>query len=225
MRRFAACLLLFVPVVAAGCGSGGSTTASTSTQAQPPTTLTVFRVSGGDLHAESVSVPHTVAVAAASLDALGLSSSVTVANGTARVDLSNATADEVAEVVYTLTQFPSVQRVDVGGRARLTRADVASYVPPILIESPGDGATVPGSFHVTGSASVFEATLVVELVVDGKVAVRKTVTASEGAPSRGTFDTVVHAPGPGPARVVAFSPSAENGQPQHQVEAPVTVTS
>jgi hypothetical protein len=228
VRRIVACLLLFVPLVAAGCGSRGSTTSSTratSTQAQAPTMLTVFRVRGGDLHAESVTVPHTTAVAEASLGALGLSAPVTIANGTARVQLSNATADQVAEIVYTLTQFPSVQRVDVGGRTGLARGDVASYVPPILIESPGDGATVAGSFHVSGSASVFEATLVVELVVDGKIAVRKTVTASEGAPSRGTFDTVVHAPGPGSARVVAFSPSAENGLPQHQVEAPVTVVS
>lgn len=228
MRRIAVCLLLLVPVVAAGCGSHGSTTESTpatSTQAQAPTTLTVFRVRNGDLHAESVTVPHTRAVATASLGALGLSGGVTIADGTARVDAPAATADQVAEIVYTLTQFPSVQRVDVGGRAGLTRADVASYAPPILIEAPADGAKVPRSFHVSGSASVFEATLVVELVVDGKVALRKTVTASEGAPSRGTFDAVLRAPGPGSARVVAFSPSAENGEPQHQVEAPVTVVS
>lgn len=177
----------------------------------------------GKLAAVAVDVPHTTAPASAALTALGLTATVTIASGTARVDLANATPDEVAEVVYTLTQFPSVQRVDVAGRLGLTRDDVAPYVPPILIESPGAGATVARSFRVTGSASVFEATLVVQLVVDGKVVDKQSVTASEGAPGRGTFDTTVRSPSSGAARVVAFAPSAENGQPQHQVDVPVTL--
>ena len=110
-----------------------------------------------------------------------------------------------------------------GTTPRTTVATTTHALRPIVIDSPEAGAVVPAAFHVRGTASVFEATLVVELVVDGKVVIRKTVTASEGAPDRGTFDTVLHAPNPGPARVVAFSPSAENGEPQHQVEAPVTV--
>lgn len=110
-----------------------------------------------------------------------------------------------------------------GTTPRTTVATTTHALRPIVIESPESGAVVPATFHVKGTASVFEATLVVELVVDRKVVIRKTVTASEGAPARGRFDTVLHAPNPGPARVVAFSPSAENGEPQHQVEAPVTV--
>ena len=106
---------------------------------------------------------------------------------------------------------------------RTTVATTTQAPPPIVIESPAAGAVVPAAFHVKGTASVFEATLVVELVVDGKVVIRKTVTASEGAPARGRFDTLLHAPSSGPARVVAFSPSAKNGEPQHRVEAPVTV--
>jgi hypothetical protein len=91
------------------------------------------------------------------------------------------------------------------------------------VESPGTGADVPRTFEVTGSATVFEATLVVELVRGGKVIEKQTVTASEGAPARGTFETTLHASTPGPATVTAFAPSAENGAPQHQVDAPVTV--
>lgn len=216
--------------LAAGCGSSRSgaptapTTTAATTTAPPPMTLTVFRVVGGSLRAETASVPQTTAVATASLAALGLPARVTVSGGTATVELAHVTPAQAAEIVYTLTQYPTVQRVDVGGRTGLTRADVASFAPPILIESPAAGATVPRSFHVTGTAMVFEATFVLELVAGGKVAVRQTVTASAGAPERGTFDAGLRAPSPGPARVVAFAPSAENGEPQHRVEVPVTVT-
>jgi hypothetical protein len=226
-------LLLLLASLAAGCGSGSN---ATTTGAQGPTTtvhvpvspaptaITVFRVQAGVLHANVELVPHTTAVASSALGALDLAAPVTISGGTAHVSREHATPSEVAEIVYTLTQFPTIERVDVAGRTGLTRADVAAYVPPILVESPGAGAKVPLAIHVTGSASVFEATLVVELVRDGKVVDKQTVTASEGAPARGTFETTLHAAVPGDATVSAFSPSAENGLPQHQIDVPVTVT-
>jgi hypothetical protein len=184
--------------------------------------VTVFKVDGGTLQPSVEHVPRTTAVATAALGALGLGADVTITDGTATVGLDHATQDQAAEVVYTLTQFPTVKRVDVGGRAGLTRDDFASYVPPIFVESPAAGAEVPGTFHVSGTASVFEATLVVQLVRNGKVILKQSVTASEGAPGRGTFDTTVHAT-PGPVTVAAFSPSAADGTPQHEVDVPVTV--
>lgn len=223
---------LLAALAAAGCGSGGpsapTTSSATSTEAPSSTTaspmaLTVFRVVGGALRAESVTTPQTAAVAGASLRALGLDASVTIAGGTATVDLPHASPSETAEVVYTLTQYPTVQRVDVAGRQGLTRADVESFVPAILVESPAAGASVRRDFRVTGTAMVFEATFVVELAADGKVLARRTVTASAGAPERGTFALVLHALRAGPATVVAYAPSAENGEPQHRVEVPVTV--
>jgi len=226
-------LVLFAAAVAvlilAGCGSKSPSTTSPVTTSHvpvspPPTTLTVFRVENGKLAAETVHVPHTTQLASAALGALGLAAPVTIAAGTAQVGLVHATGAEVAEIVYTLTRYPSIQRVDVAGRIGLTRDDLAAYVPPILIESPGAGADVPRSFHVVGTASVFEATFVVELVVGGKVTSKQSVTASEGAPARGTFDVVVQASTAGPARLVAFEASAENGQPLHEVDLPVTVT-
>jgi hypothetical protein len=212
-------------LLSAGCGSSSPPPATTRVAVSPPPeTLTVFRVENGELAAETVSVPQTMAPASAALGALGLAATVTIANGTAKVELAHATDDEVAEIVYTLTQLPSVQRVDVAGRTGLTRDDVASYVPPILVESPAAGATVTRTFRVSGSASVFEATLVVELIVQGQVASKQSVTASEGAPGRGTFTASVTSPSPGPARLVAYAPSAENGAPQHQVDVPLTIT-
>jgi hypothetical protein len=185
--------------------------------------LTVFTMKGGILVAKDVSVPQTEATASASLDALGLPASVTIADGTATVDLPDATADQVAEIVYTLTQYPTVQRVDVGGRTGVTRADVDRYVPPIAIFSPGAGGTVAKTFHITGTAMVFEATFAIQLRIANRIAVKETVTASAGAPSRGTFDVAMTSPATGPAEIVAYEPSAENGQPLHTVTVPITI--
>lgn len=177
---------------------------------------------GGLLRPTVAHVTHTTAVATAALGALGLGASVTISDGTATVPLDHATQDQAAEIVYTLTQFAAVKRVDVGGRTGLTRDDFPGYVPPIFVESPAAGAQVQQTFHVSGTASVFEATLVVQLVRDGKVILKQSVTASEGAPGRGTFDTTVHAT-PGEVTVAAFSPSAADGTPQHEVDVPVTI--
>jgi hypothetical protein len=233
LRLFACCGTLVV--AASACGSASKAPDTTSTVAAPVTTthpsvsppstsVTVFRVEDGKLQPSVVRVPHTSAVASAALGALGLAAPVTIANGTATVQLSGVSPDHVAEIVYTLTQFPSVTRVDVSGRSGLTRDDFVAYLPTIFVESPAASADVPRDVKVTGSATVFEATLVVELVRDGKVLEKQTVTASEGAPARGTFEATFHAPSAGAATVSAFAPSAEDGTPQHQVDVPVTVT-
>jgi hypothetical protein len=222
-------ILAAIALLAAGCGSSSHGTASTVTIATNPhsagagpMTITVFVVDQGLLHPKLARVASTPAVAGAALGVLGITAPVSIANGTATIDLAQATNDQVAEIVYTLTQFPSVQRVDVAGRTGLTRNDVAAFVPVILIEAPATGAQVPTTFRVHGTASVFEATLVVQVVRDGKVLERHTVTASEGAPGRGAFSTTFTTT-PGPAVVVAFAPSAVDGSPQHEVDVPVTV--
>jgi hypothetical protein len=238
MRKHLGFLLLCLPLAtaAAGCGSKGASTAPTTVPvppttstthagvSPPPTAMTLFHVRGGELEAEVTHVPHTAAVATAALGALGVNAPVTISNGSARVQLGQASSDQVAEIVYTLTEFPSVQRVDVAGRTGLTRDDFAAYLPTIFVESPASSAEVPRTIKVTGSATVFEATLVIELVRDGTVLEKHTVTASEGAPARGTFETTLQAPSSGPATITAYAPSAENGTPQHQVDVPVTVT-
>jgi hypothetical protein len=94
---------------------------------------------------------------------------------------------------------------------------------PIVVERPSPDEHVSPAFHVSGTASVFEATLVVQTVRDGKAIERKTVTASEGAPGRGTFDATMRAT-PGALVVRAFSPSAMDGSPQHEVDVHVLVT-
>lgn len=228
--------LLALAALAAACGSSststsGTTTVTTGTAPTTTTTssparmtLTIFPVENGRLTVRSVSVPRTQAVARAALEALGIGAPIAVADGTATVSLDRPTPGQLASIVYTLTRFSSIRSVDVGTHAGLTRADVDSFVPPILVESPTEGATVPATFTVSGTASVFEATLVVELVRDGKLLERKTVTASEGAPGRGTFSISLHAPSGGAATVEAYSPSAADGSRQHEQDIEVTVT-
>ncbi|HST18832.1 MAG TPA: Gmad2 immunoglobulin-like domain-containing protein [Gaiellaceae bacterium] len=113
-----------------------------------------------------------------------------------------------------------------GGRqqaATTTTATTTAEITPIVVESPAEHAVVPHTFVVRGTASVFEATLVVELRRGGAVLERQTVTASEGAPGRGSFKATVHAPSSGDATVVAFAPSAADGSPQHEQTVPVVV--
>ena len=220
----------------AGCGGSNdasstlptttspSTTAATTTAPAPtPITVTVFRVRDGHLVAGVERVQGTRAVAAASLTALGLAAPVSISDGTATVERDDATPEQVAEIVYTLTQYPSIQRVDVAGKTGLTRADVAEFVPPILIERPAAGATTRETIAVAGSASVYEATVVLELRQAGKLVQKKVVTAAEGAPGRGPFSGTLVAPAPGHYVVAAYSPSAMDGSAQHEQDVPVTV--
>jgi hypothetical protein len=227
--RFRLLFLGALAALVAGCGSTPTATETVTTTTTPapvspkPVAVTVFTVDNGLLRPRVEHVPHTAAIARAALGALGFgAATTTISGGTATVALDHATQDQAAEIVYTLTQFSTVQRVDVGGRKALTRADFTSYIPPIFVEVPAAGANVQRTFHVSGTASVFEATLVVQLVRDGKVIEKRSVTASEGAPGRGTFDATFTAT-PGPLTVAAFSPSAADGTPQHEVDVPVTV--
>jgi hypothetical protein len=227
--RFRLLLLGAVAVLAAtGCGSTPTatetinTTTAVVTVPPKPIEVTVFRVDNGLLRPSVMRVPGTTAVATAALQSLGVGAKVSIADGTATVALEQATQDQAAEIVYTLTQFATVKRVDVGGRTGLTRDDFPTYIPPIFVDSPAAGAQVGSTFHVSGTASVFEATLVVQLVRNGKVIAKRSVTASEGAPGRGTFETTFEAT-PGALTVAAFSPSAADGTPQHEVDVPVVV--
>jgi hypothetical protein len=185
-------------------------------------TLTVFKVRLGVLRPIVVHVSRSRPATTAALRALGIVSPVTISDGTAAVRLGKASDAQVAGVVYTLTQFPEIRKVDVAGRAGLTRDDFAAYLPPISVESPAPGASVPPTFHVRGTASVFEATFVVQTIRNGVVLERRTVMASEGAPGRGTFDTTLFA-SPGRLVVRAFAPSAKDGSPQHEVDVDVVV--
>src|SRR3954470_17708646 len=118
MSKRLVALALLVPALAACGGKKATETLPTTTThtvpvSPQPMAITVFRVDQGLLRPSVEHVPRTQAVATAALGALDVGAPVRIAGGTATVDLATATADQQAEIVYTLTQFSSVQRVDV----------------------------------------------------------------------------------------------------------------
>ena len=213
-------------------------------------------------------VPQTTAVATAAMNALlagptaresaiGMSTSipagttlrhVTIAGGVATVDLSGAFAAagsksamtaRLAQVVYTLTRFPTVAKgvlFKIDGAAVTSfgatgidltkpqvRAGYESVTPPIFVDDPAPFDTVSGTLHVSGTADVFEATFRAR-VVAGAFHRTLTVMATSGSGTRGTFAFSVALPaGAAGGRLTVWDASAENGAALHTVSIPLTV--
>lgn len=177
---------------------------------------------------------------------------LTIDDGIAHVDLSSeyesgggtlSMSMRLAQVVYTLTQFPTVngvvfsldgQPIDVlGGEGividhPLTRKDYRDLLPPILVTSPALGEKVGNPVVVRGGANVFEANVSLEILdASGKQIARTFTTATCGSGCRGTFRFSV------PYEVdekqegtivVHDDDAAGAGHPPHEVRIPVTLT-
>jgi len=149
----------------------------------------------------------------------------------------------IAQVVYTLTQFPTVkgvlfqldgQRVDVlGGEGVIvdqpvTRKDYRSLLPAILVTSPQIGEKVGNPVTVSGTANVFEANVTVEIVdASGKVLGRTFTTATCGTGCRGTFSVEVPYEVSSATRgliIVHDDDAAGAGTFPHEVRIPVVLT-
>ena len=129
----------------------------------------------------------------------------------------------LAQVVYTLTQFPTVKAVEIDGK-RYTRADFEDETPTILVESPLPFQTVKSPLRATGTANTFEATFQYDLV-DSERKLVKThfVTATSGTGTRGTFDFTVPFPvsRAGPASWSSTSSRPRTGRGSTSVEIPL----
>ena len=105
-------------------------------------------------------------------------------------------------------------------------ATAASY-PPILIDTPAPGGSLPSPGRVTGTADVFEAQLRLQLL-DGRrnVLVDLPVLATCGTGCRGTFDVTVRytIPAAGWGTLRVFDLSAKDGTPADVSEYPVWLT-
>ena len=130
----------------------------------------------------------------------------------------------LAQIVYTLTQFPTVKAVEIAGQ-RYSRADFEDETPIILVESPLPFETVKSPLRARGTANTFEATFNYDVVgPDGKVLDTHFVTATSGSGQRGTFDfttkpfTVAH---PGLGKLLVYELSAKDGSRIHENEIPV----
>jgi germination protein M len=139
-----------------------------------------------------------------------------IADGLATVDLSRefetgggsaSMFGRLAQVVYTLTQFPTVDRVafQLDGEpvtvfsgegivldSPSTRDDYEAFLPQIFVERPTWGATLGNPVRVTGIANVFEAVFFVEVRdAAGRTIAKERVMATCGTGCWGTFDVSI----------------------------------
>jgi hypothetical protein len=102
---------------------------------------------------------------------------VTVSGGVATVDLSGWFYDaspararlRQAQVVYTLTQFPTIARVGFQKDGQATaapvgRADYADLLPQILVTGPVVGQRLSSPVTVTGIAATYESSVYLRLL-------------------------------------------------------------
>ena len=177
--------------------------------------------------------------------------SVVIADRIATVDLSAEFTSgggsasmraRVAQVVFTVTQFPTVDGVSfkidgapittLGGEglsvvAPQTRAGWDELSPLILVESPLPSATVTVPLRITGSANTFEAAFQVTVTDSGgHVLYDKPAMATSGSGTRGTFDVTAafDLPAATAATLTVFEVSAENGNRVNSVEIPLQLS-
>jgi hypothetical protein len=143
--------------------------------------------------------------------------SVSISSGLATVDLSGRFDDgggsasmmgRLAQLTYTLTQFPTVTRVNLrlDGRAvtvfsgegivlnrPMTRAMFHDdWLPSIWVDRPAYRAALPDPARITGLANVFEATFRIA-ILDGsrRVLVDRMAMATCGTGCWGRFDVTL----------------------------------
>jgi spore germination protein GerM len=81
----------------------------------------------------------------------------------------------------------------------------------VWITAPAENATVASSFQISGEATVPEGTVNWQILRNGGLLKQGTVTATFGAPGRGTWSVTVSGLAPGPYQVRAYEASAKNG--------------
>ena len=176
---------------------------------------------------------------------------VVIEDGVATVDLSAefgsgggsaSMMGRVAQVVFTLTQFPTVDAVSfeldgepvtaLGGEGLLleepqTRADWEDLTPAILVESPLPFAEVTSPLRIQGTANTFEAQFRVNVVDgDGLIVYDEPAMATSGTGTRGTFDITAtfEVPREGIGAVIVWEESAKDGSQINLVEVPISVS-
>ena len=229
----------------AGCGGSKHVSGTTTSRAPQATTSTtgtdegqtdtqdiaLFLIDPTDhkLYAVRREIEPTRAVGAAALRELAADPDsevppnldLTIENGAATVTGSELSPAALAQVVYTLTQFPTVKSVN--GK---TRKAVEPLAPAILVESPPPESTVSSPLRVTGNANTFEATFEYDLEDEnGKVLHHDFVTATSGSGQRGTFDFTIpfNVAREQEGSLVVYESSAENGSHINVRRIPLTL--
>ena len=182
---------------------------------------------------------------------------VSVDDGQATVDLSGEFEEgggslsmnaRLAQVVYTVTQFDTVDEVlihidgeaveTLGGEGLLIAEPMVRedfefdsrfehLTPAILVETPRPGEQVSDSIRVAGRSNTFEAALYFEIVdADGNVVMDETYAmATSGTGTPGDFDETFDLPADAPAEIVllAYEISARDGSRTGISEVPLSV--
>ena len=175
---------------------------------------------------------------------------LTIDNGTATVDLSSSFEEgggtasmgmRLGQVTFTLTQFPTVQRVafELDGKLvkvfsdeglviekPLTRADFEDIAPAITVDRPRSSDEVTSPVTISGTANVFEANVSIRIEdSDGNVLAESFATATCGTGCRGDYQKKVSfkVDEPTEATIIVFEQSAEDGSDMFPVEIPVTL--
>jgi len=253
-------------------GKTGSTAATEPTGSVPTSvSLEIWFLDGEQLVRQTRSHEATTLIATAAMKALlagpspaeleaGLRTSVptgtkllgiSIKKGVATVDLTSqyqsgggalSMKARLAQVVYTLTQFPTVRAVlfHLDGEPvnvfsgegivldnPVGRADYEDLLPVIAVDKPADGEQVTSPVQVSGSANVFEANVTVKVLDENGHLVGKTfTTATCGTGCRGTyavpvkFNVAHEQPG---TIVVSDDDAAGTGTPPHQVRIKVVL--
>jgi immunoglobulin-like protein involved in spore germination/sporulation and spore germination protein len=222
------------------------------TQSSRKLTFEVWFLNHGQLFVTKRTEPFSARVAQLALDSLldgpanvefragvrtaiaaGTSGEVTgLSNGVATVDLSDAFYNETAfimrlrqaQVVYTLTHYPTIRGVKFARGKALKRADFEDILPAILVETPLIGSKVSSPVTVSGTANVFEATVSLRILDEnGKEIARTFTTATCGTGCRGDYSVSVpfNVDHQQEGTVEVYESSAKDGSPINVVDIPV----
>lgn len=145
----------------------------------------------------------------------------------------------VAQLVFTVTQFPTVDAVSfklegepvtaLGGEGLVldepqTRADWEAASPAILVESPLPFGEASSPLRIEGTANTFEAVFGITVTDgDGLIVYDESAMATSGTGTRGTFDVTARfdVPTAGLGAVIVYEESAQDGSRINIVELPV----
>ena len=171
-----------------------------------------------------------------------------VNNGVATVNLSKEYASgggslsmplRLAQVVYTLTQFPTVNRVsfELDGKAvevfggegiilngPVGRTEYEDVTPAILVESPTSEDAVSSPVRITGTANTFEGMFMAKILDEtGATIAERSITAQSGTGQRGGFDVSIpyYVAKAGPGTLIVFEESAQDGSQTNLVTIPL----
>jgi Immunoglobulin-like domain of bacterial spore germination/Sporulation and spore germination len=176
---------------------------------------------------------------------------ISINDGVATIDLTSEYQSgggslsmyfRLGQVVYTLTQFPTVKKVSfrldgtpvnvfssegIVLSQPVGRDDYKDLLPVIVVARPTAGSRVTSPVTVSGSANVFEANVTVKVLdASGKVLRSTFTTATCGTGCRGTYSVDVRFRSDREQRgtiVVSDDDAAGVGRPPHEVRVPVVL--